>query len=174
MDGLGRGHAERPEEPIVFHRANVVVAEVIRSIEENAEKQLRSLRSVAKELGQLAEECGELRSHVTPVEVMSGPRAARELRVFESIASAMATLQRRLISVLEWAEPTFRSTLGGKYDPTISFVHEFTDWSAAYRDALADKANAFGERFSRDLRKEADRQHEIASDWSDVDADGLK
>jgi hypothetical protein len=174
MEGPGRGGASRPDEAVVFHRVGIVVAEVTRDIEDKAEARFRRVKRIALDLEQMAEAAMEWRSNLMPVEAMSGPRAAVELREVEKLASSVERVPLALDWFMRRDGATLRGVLGDKLGAVFSTIREFVECVSLRRSELASKANAFGRQFEADLAADAEHQRGIAAEWSAVDCDGLK
>jgi hypothetical protein len=168
-----RAGAGSPDEAIVYHRAETLVAEVTLSIEEETEARVWRVKRVAKDLESFANASTILRELAKSVESISGARAARHLRSIAALSSAMETLSPMLDRAVVRDHDTFVDVLGDRHEVVVATVREFADWVRRYRDELEEKVRAFGALFADDLRADAARQREIAAEWSVVDGDGV-
>jgi hypothetical protein len=167
---IARSSLQRPDEAIVFHWLKLITAEAIR----DAEVSIRSAKGILGDIERLAEEASTLQADSRPVESMSGPRAARLLPGTEQIASASAVLWRVFDQLHQRSEDAAVAPIVPNDFPALVRLREFSAWLQTYRDQLAAKVKAFGEQFEIDLQADADRQREIAADWSVVAGDGVK
>jgi hypothetical protein len=165
----------RTDETIVCHRMGIVVAEVTRGVEEKAEQQTRQAKIIADELVKVADGLAAWQAEVVPVDQLIGPDAAVELNDEACIGDALGRFADALKNMRATRKAALRDAIGGpeNYDALLSRIRRFHEWFFARMTDLRTKAETFGTRFEADLAADADRQREIANEWSVVDADGL-
>ena len=136
---------------------------------------LRHAEHIAGELGRVVDGLSAWRGEVPDADSLGGPDAAVLRRDEARIGDAL----ERFVAVLRDMRPAKRAMLRdvmgeARFGDALERVRAFHEWFVSRGSALKAKADSFGAQFATDLRADAERQRDIAREWSAVDGDGMR
>jgi len=152
---------------MIHHQIGIIIEQVTASINEKTDDDVRKARETATDVQRLAETLERAMLSSSDPDQLSGPQAAKQLRV-------LMQMERDLPEIRSYIDRVFDEH--GELLPASakSNIDRFYVWIPARVAKVRERARTFEASMSRDLTEDRAALKQLAEDWSAVDSDGLE
>lgn len=150
---------------VLFHRMGLFVAQVIESTNQRADARIRAARSIVDDLEKMSEAARFVLDHCPDPGGLSGPKAAKELRMQRRIVGCLGDFQRRLNRFVAEHKPLFPPVV-------LTDLAEYIAWCPKRVAALEERVREFNAQVGKDMVDERGRLQQLNADWDVTTGDG--